>query len=127
MKALRNQNIVHRDLKPGNILIKKHPHTGKMMVSAVRSLLFLFPYMEVRFLQSVVPLSLYGSEVPALVANCRSVYVLARGTDQHVITSSSCCVGVQSSGSSFVSLGRSSWQTLGLPATLEMRGRNQLT
>ena len=65
MKALRNQNIVHRDLKPGNILIKKHPHTGKMMVGAVRSL-FLFPYVEVRFLQSVVPLSLYGSEVPAV-------------------------------------------------------------
>ena len=33
MKALREQNIVHRDLKPGNILIKKHPTTGKMMVS----------------------------------------------------------------------------------------------
>ena len=50
MKALRSQNIVHRDLKPGNILIKRHPHTGKMLVGAVRSLLFLFPYMEVRFL-----------------------------------------------------------------------------
>ena len=33
MKALREQNIVHRDLKPGNILIRKHPITGKMMVS----------------------------------------------------------------------------------------------
>ena len=33
MKALRNQNIVHRDLKPGNILIKRHNKTGKMMVS----------------------------------------------------------------------------------------------
>jgi len=33
MKALRSQNIVHRDLKPGNILIMRHPHTGKMMVS----------------------------------------------------------------------------------------------
>ena len=33
MKALREQNIVHRDLKPGNILIKRHPTTGKMMVS----------------------------------------------------------------------------------------------
>ena len=33
MKALRNQNIVHRDLKPGNILIKLHPKTKKMMVS----------------------------------------------------------------------------------------------
>ena len=32
MKALRNQNIVHRDLKPGNILIKSHPTTKKMMV-----------------------------------------------------------------------------------------------
>lgn len=33
MKALREQNIVHRDLKPGNILIKHHPHTKKMLVS----------------------------------------------------------------------------------------------
>ena len=33
MKALRNQNIVHRDLKPGNILIKRHTTTKKMMVS----------------------------------------------------------------------------------------------
>ena len=33
MDALRKQNIVHRDLKPGNILIKRHLKTGKMMVS----------------------------------------------------------------------------------------------
>lgn len=32
MKALRGKNIVHRDIKPGNILIKYHPKTGKMMV-----------------------------------------------------------------------------------------------
>jgi len=32
MKSLRQQNIVHRDLKPGNILIKKHDITAKMMV-----------------------------------------------------------------------------------------------
>ena len=32
MKALRARNIVHRDMKPGNILIKYHPKTGKMMV-----------------------------------------------------------------------------------------------
>ena len=32
MKALRDQNIVHRDLKPGNILIKRHPQTHKMVV-----------------------------------------------------------------------------------------------
>ena len=32
MKALRAHNIVHRDIKPGNILIKYHPKTGKMMV-----------------------------------------------------------------------------------------------
>ena len=33
MKALRAHNVVHRDIKPGNILIKYHPKTGKMMVS----------------------------------------------------------------------------------------------
>ncbi|XP_003387126.1 PREDICTED: inhibitor of nuclear factor kappa-B kinase subunit beta-like [Amphimedon queenslandica] len=32
MKALRAHNIVHRDIKPGNILIKYHPKTGKMMI-----------------------------------------------------------------------------------------------
>ena len=49
MKALRNQNIVHRDLKPGNILIKRHPTTKKMMVShtmiyLVVTMLFASPY-----------------------------------------------------------------------------------
>ena len=33
MKALRAHNVVHRDIKPGNILIKYHPKTGKMMVN----------------------------------------------------------------------------------------------
>ena len=37
MKALREQNIVHRDLKPGNILIRHHPHTKKMLVSLLCS------------------------------------------------------------------------------------------
>ena len=32
MKALKAKNIVHRDIKPGNILIKYHAVTGKMMV-----------------------------------------------------------------------------------------------
>ena len=35
MKALRAHNIVHRDIKPGNILIKYHPKTGKMMVRII--------------------------------------------------------------------------------------------
>ena len=76
MKALRNQNIVHRDLKPGNILIKKHPHTGKMMVGVclVSFFLFLFPYMEVLVSLLLVLFPYMESEVPALVANCKSVY-----------------------------------------------------
>lgn len=39
MKALRAKNIVHRDLKPGNILIKHHPTTGKMMVRTLHVLI----------------------------------------------------------------------------------------
>ena len=113
MKALRNQNIVHRDLKPGNILIKKHPHTGKMMVGVrvCACSQFLFPYMEVLllvlfpymecevpalfpymecevpalfpYMECEVPalFPYMECEVPALVANCKSAYGVAGGTN----------------------------------------------
>ena len=54
MKALRAHNIVHRDIKPGNILIKYHPKTGKMMVRMIIIIIIIiiimYIYLSVLFL-----------------------------------------------------------------------------
>ena len=50
MKALRAHNIVHRDIKPGNILIKYHPKTGKMMVIIIIIIIIMYIYLSVLFL-----------------------------------------------------------------------------